>query len=273
MSNFDTNSKATVDVALAEAANRLEVVLVGERKYGWSHKSAGSLIERDDGVAWLRVASRSKPDENRIWNGVVDSGSISGVAKPRVLSWIDWRAGSIEWRAVVLEAIRGSTCSQTPELREAIELPPHWLAELSTSLENLRSTRTERVTCRQDLITRRIRERFGSDVDSRVTAWETCHGDLHWANVTCPQFCILDWEGWGIGPAGLDIAFLVAFSGLIPSIQDELLSTLGQNLRSNNGRISLLFVVSELLRMIDLYGDHPDLEASLTNLGRRALNY
>ncbi|MFL4910755.1 hypothetical protein ACJ6WF_48625 [Streptomyces sp. MMS24-I2-30] len=43
------------------------------------------------------------------------------------------------------------------------------------------------------------------------------HADLHWANVTAP-LRILDWESWGLAPAGFGGATLYAYSLLRPNV-------------------------------------------------------
>ncbi|MGH3885275.1 MAG: hypothetical protein ACRDSZ_01695 [Pseudonocardiaceae bacterium] len=50
-----------------------------------------------------------------------------------------------------------------------------------------------------------------------VTTWSTAHGDLQWANLTAPAPYLLDWEGWGIAPAGYDAATLYCYSLLAPN--------------------------------------------------------
>jgi hypothetical protein len=55
------------------------------------------------------------------------------------------------------------------------------------------------------------------DLDTRVPAWGTAHGDLHWANLTGPQLTLLDRERWGRAPLGYDAAHLYISSLTEPS--------------------------------------------------------
>ncbi|MGH3832986.1 MAG: phosphotransferase [Pseudonocardiaceae bacterium] len=45
----------------------------------------------------------------------------------------------------------------------------------------------------------------------QINHWQTVHGDLHWGNLLQPRLGILDWETWGQGPAGTDIATLYCY--------------------------------------------------------------
>src|SRR5262249_18638582 len=42
--------------------------------------------------------------------------------------------------------------------------------------------------------------------------WATAHGDLHFANLCAPNLHLLDWEGWGLAPAGYNAATLHSHS-------------------------------------------------------------
>jgi hypothetical protein len=45
-------------------------------------------------------------------------------------------------------------------------------------------------------------------VDITIGRWESAHGDLHWCNVLVEPFGIVDWESWGLHPAGTGEAHL-----------------------------------------------------------------
>jgi aminoglycoside phosphotransferase (APT) family kinase protein len=116
-----------------------------------------------------------------------------------------------------------------------------------------------RVSARQDLISRRI-SAFAPQINPEVTEWSIAHGDLHWANLTIPKLYILDWEGWGIGPRGLDSATLWAFSLAVPSLAARICQEFAEHFNSRSGKIAQLFMCVELLRMIETFGDHPSLK-------------
>jgi len=49
-----------------------------------------------------------------------------------------------------------------------------------------------------------------------ASSWTAAHADLHWANVLAPDCALVDWEGWGLAPAGYDAATLYVHSLLAP---------------------------------------------------------
>ena len=254
-----------VDKGLEVAASELGLSLSGEPRYGWHRKSVGSCVKGANGEHWLRVQYRpldAAPD--KLWSGASDASTVTGVNKPNVLSSSEWEDDRWRWRADIMSLISFAVCSQTPEIRTPLSLSDDWYKGLRTSLENLAKHDTERVNTRQDLITRRISERFGSHIDTQVQSWTTLHGDIHWANLTQPDCWILDWECWGRGPFGLDAAFLLCFSMLRPEITRKVMETFNDWLmETDDGVRAQLFVCAELLRMAELYGDHRDLAVHL----------
>lgn len=266
-------SRVTIQ-ALQSAADRFNFQLLGECRYGWGGKSAGSAavgLSVDDRV-WLRVTSRAVASAPwGLWTGVADASRIEGVAKPRLLSQIEWREGDLVWRADVESFVSDPVCSTTPELREQLLPSAQWFASLRRSLESLQRYHTTRVNTRQDLITRRIREYFGQRARTNVEKWTTVHGDVHWANLTHPCCWILDWEGWGSGPFGLDAAFLLCFSLLQPATADLVRRAFADWLDPPDGRLSQLLACAELIRMSDMYGDHEDLRPLLVGHAERLL--
>ena len=260
--------------AIERAAPILGVSLTANApRYGWGKKSVGAIVVMADGnEAWLRIQFVERDRLNsRQWSGEVEANSISGVKKPHILRFEDWREGDIAWRATLMDLVTYEPCSSTQELRSSLMLDDQWFLDLKQSLQNLQHVSTRRVCVRQDLVNRRISQTFGSSVDTTVRGWTTCHGDLHWANLTCPQMFILDWEGWGQGPVGLDAAFLLAFSLLSPDMAHRIRREFAQDLNSHDGMLSVLFACAELMRMIDLYDNHPDLKAPLKALAGTTL--
>src|SRR5699024_8914077 len=78
-------------------------------------------------------------------------------------------------------------------------LPETWWAALRNGLDSLAAHTTNRVALEQGHLSRRVREVYGSEVDTRVPgdAWACAHGDLGYANLTGPELVLLDWESWG----------------------------------------------------------------------------
>lgn len=276
INNGNLIARSNVTAALDKTAKMLSGHIVGKKKYGWGNKSSsGKLIGYLDTPVWLRVhcLPKSKISET-LQSSEIDANNIQGVAKPEIFTHYDWSEDETHWHATIMSFVKDSPCNEVPEIGNTFLCPEtKWFHELRISLENLAMHKTNRISCRQDLINRRIWERFGKDIDTTITEWQTCHGDLHWANLTCPNLVIFDWEGWGIGPKGLDPAFLLAFSVKHPAVCNQIMAIFGDWLSEKNGRLAILFACSELLRMIELYNDHPSLKPGLIRLADQTLSF
>ncbi|MFI5752383.1 hypothetical protein ACIBBE_42550 [Streptomyces sp. NPDC051644] len=97
----------------------------------------------------------------------------------------------------------------------------------------------------------------------QVTAWNTGHGDLHWANLTGPELVILDWEGWGRMPTGYDIGLLHALSLTQPATAARIRTEFAHVLESPGGRNGELVALTQLLQVVGR-GRHRDLAGRLT---------
>ena len=143
-----------------------------------------------------------------------------------------------------------------------MELDDVWWTRLSTALDGVASVPTCRVAVRQEYLDRAMPHYLGVPLDTTPPAWRTAHGDLHWANLTGPRLTVLDWEGWGLAPAGYDAALLHAYSLLVPETAAEVRHRLGHVLGTPAGRFAELVVITELLQSVDR-GDHLELERAL----------
>ena len=249
-----------VEIALGVSLDR------GTATYGWQGKTAGFATTAAP-PTWARLAGRPVDEINeRTWTGEECASVLAGVAKPallRSLRWLDAERAMV-WRVDELTYARSPLISATPEITSAPDLPDTWWTELKTSLAALAMHRTVRVGARQDLVNRRVAELAGPDVDPTVDEWATAHADLHWANLTGPHCEILDWEGWGTGPRGLDAATLWGYSLLVPEVAERVQTEFAADLATRSGRLAQLFTCAELLRMIVNHGDHPELKEPLT---------
>lgn len=230
----------------------------GPYRYGWGGKSIGTAT---DIGTWLRLTVREGTTINeRTWTGEETASVITGVSKPALLRSLRWQDGDLVWRADELELVTDEPLSAEPDASSAMRIPSDaWWQALVVSLEHLRSVKTTRINTRQDLITRRIAAFSDGAVDPTVSTWTTAHGDLHWANLIGPSLVILDWEGWGLGPAGLDAATLWAFSVAAPALRSEAERQFKDVFATRDGMLSQLFMAVELMRMTEQYGDHPKL--------------
>ncbi|ETA02154.1 hypothetical protein CcI6DRAFT_02329 [Frankia sp. CcI6] len=232
--------------------------------FGWGGKSVGFETSRG---TWVKILSRAAGSINeRTWTGEECSSVLSGVSKPKLLRSIRWSDDDrgVVWRADETTLVSFSIVSSTPEIRnDSPGLSDAWWSDLRESLAALARHRTTRVGVRQDLINRRIREFAGDAIDSSVDEWTTAHADVHWANLTAPTLVLLDWEGWGLGPRGLDAATLWVFSLLAPPVAEKVSHEFSEDLSSRSGKIAQLFMCVELLKMVRDFGDHPDMEKPL----------
>ena len=242
-------------------------------KYGWNEKSAGVGVIIGNTRYWFRTQFRDASENpSRLWLGEQNAQEIAGVKKPQLLKSIEDRSGNIIYRTDVLSYVRFKVCSDTQELNNDFLPSRSWLAQLDESLRALSRIKTDRVSFRQDLVTRRVAERFGNNFDPRIENWQVVHGDVHFANLTEPECYLLDWESWGNGPYGADIAFLFCFSLTRPRVSRVIYDYFRSTLESKSGKLSLAFACSELLRMGEQYGDHPTLMPGLNRLERDLRN-
>jgi hypothetical protein len=234
--------------------------------YGWGASRRASVPIRPPGCGFL--TGRTISSNERIWTGEECASVLCGVAKPRLLRslrWLDKEQG-IVWRADELTLAKSPLASVTPHIEASPVLADEWWAQLKGSLSALRSHKTTRIGVRQDLVNRRIAEFAGERVDPTIDEWTTAHADLHWANLTAPELQILDWEGWGVGPRGLDAATLWTYSLLVPTVAERIKAEFKDDLGTRSGKLAQLFMCVELLRMIRDFGDHPKLEEPLTDV-------
>ena len=257
-----------IDRQLDVAIEKLKLSSDGTRAYGWNRKSAGCrVLDNAQEARWLRVQGRSKMDASgKLWHGLQDSGQLNVERKPHLKAVMEWEAAERVWRAELMTFISFKVCSATPELNAPVSLNAKWFDDLIKTLSSLSRHETERINVRQDLVTRRLQERFGEKINPTVSQWVTAHGDLHWANLTQPECWILDWESWGRAPLGMDAALLYFHSLTQPETARQVYEAFQQVLMSPDGVRSQLFVCAELMRMTDLYGHQPKLYAYLKQL-------
>lgn len=178
--------------------------------------------------------------------------------------------GGLAYRAELTAFVASPVCSTGPVLRDELELPQAWWVSLRADLAQLATIRTGRVAVRQEYVDRSV-PRFTGHPAPQVTAWVTVHGDLHLANLTFDGPVLLDWEGWGIGPAGYDAALLYAYSLLAPRTAARVRAEFTDVLDTSSGRTALLIVATELLHSASR-GDHPELVAPLHRLVDEAIH-
>lgn len=251
---------------LLKAAELLSVRPVGQSVFGWHEKSVGvKAVLGDSSEAWLRVISR-EDSKGQLWTGELDAAAFKLPNKPSFFGHIDWMENGTQFRATLHQYVSSIVISRSPHLDSFFYLTPTWLETLSSNLKLLADVKTNRINVRQDLIDRRINERFNVKLHTKVEDWSVIHGDLHYSNLTKDGPFFLDWEGWGKGPKGLDEAYLSLFSIGVPEVYEQVVTHFKSQLSSPSGIISQLFACCELMRMTELYGDHPHLYSKFQNL-------
>lgn len=261
---LDLRDAPVPDVIARCAATLATDLDIEHPAFGWGGKSMGFGTSRG---TWVKILFRPASQINeRIWTGEECASVLTGVSKPQLLGSVRWRDDTrgLVWRADETTRVEAPAVSSTPEIREEPQsLTGDWWESLRGSLTTLAGAKTTRVAVRQDLISRRISEYAGPAVDPTVDEWLPAHADVHWANLTAPRMVLLDWEGWGQGPRGLDGATLWAFLLLVPAVAGRVADLFADDLACRSGAVARLFMCVELLRMCRNFGDHPDLAGPL----------
>lgn len=256
-----------IDLYLIEALEKADLVKIGVSSYGWNKKSAGCKVKNNRGeIFWFKLINSPKNNDTKLLYGEVQADFID-IKKPKILKYYEWEESGIIFLGLLMEFVRYAICSKTPELNHNLYLEEEWYSDLHNSITRLSLKQTNRVSVRQDLISRRIKERFGTEIKTNIKKWVTVHGDIHWANLTQPRCWILDWESWGKGPAGLDAAFLLCFSLNQPPMFKNISNLFKDEFNSADGYISLLFACSELMKMTEMHGDYQSIFSKLKLFG------
>jgi hypothetical protein len=250
---------------------------VGPLQWGWHQRSVGAPVQNASGqTVWLRLTHRPRNQPtNRYWSGFQEAQALPHtIPKPQLRDQWEWTEAEQHWQAQIISLAPSPTCASTPQAPSTLSIPPaDWWSALATAHIQLSHVPTTRQACRLDLIERRLHEHFGLTPASLPTIqhWGTIHADCHWANLTAPTLCLLDWEGWGTGPLPHDAAFLWAYSAAHPALQQKVHETFASLLNTPDGRLCQLFAIAELQRMITLHNTHPELAAPLHRLAHQLL--
>ena len=268
----DQRHRAHMRQLLADAAACLGATTNGMPVFGWRDRSIGARAQSTQGQSWLRVVTEQhRWATGDFWTGNTDANAIGGVPKPEVIDSVEWDDGPERVRAESLTLMPGHPCSQTSTVHEDPELSAPWWDALRVSLDRVARTPTRRVAVDQGSLTRRLMVFFGDAVDPTVGEWSTAHADLHWNNLLAPHLGIVDWEGWGRAPVGLDAATLYCHSLLVHRTADCVRTAFAEQLDSPDGIRSQLYVIARLLLRIER-GDNRELVVPLHRLADSLLN-
>ncbi|MGW2397162.1 hypothetical protein ACWCYY_11470 [Kitasatospora sp. NPDC001664] len=242
--------KEPVDLVLERVEQRLGTVL-DQASIVRKRRSVGACTDRD---TWVRIERRqwSRAREQG-WAGTETAAALTGVAMPRWEGSIAWQDPDDRaiWRADETSLLPGRPVG-TAILATDPGLPDDWWKALNTSLAALTAQPTTRMATpdtepiTQQSVDRTIRTAFLRSVNTQVDAWVPAHADLNWANVTGPEFCLFDWEDWGMAPRGLDSASLLAASLAVPALADRVRRERRADLESRDGMVMRLFVLAKI---------------------------
>jgi hypothetical protein len=198
---------------------------------------------------WVRIQHRClDSDVSAAWTAEESAAELANVRKPRWHQAVTWhdQDNDVEWRADELDLVRSPVLGGLTE-PPTTDLPDRWWADLKRSLDALADQSTDRVALDQATVTRLITREFGSGVDTIVDEWTTAHGDLVWPNVTRDGH-LLDWEGWGIAPRGLDAASLWGLALPRPDLAAKIQEVFAADLTTRSGRLVQLMWCATALR-------------------------
>ncbi|MEE1941449.1 hypothetical protein V1L54_18900 [Streptomyces sp. TRM 70361] len=226
-----------------------------------------SLGARTDRGTWVRIERRRvEKIGSQGWNGTECAAVLGGVAQPRWHRAVVWRQpdGVAMWRADETDLLPGAPVG-TSVLASDPGLPDTWWQALNASLDALAAHHTNRVatpdtvTITQGGVTEAVRRFLPSCIDTTVSRWWPAHADLNWANMTSPEFCLFDWEDWGMAPRGLDAASLWGNSLAVPALAERVRHERRRDLESRDGKLMTLFVCAKILAP-DAHPEDPRLE-------------
>ncbi|WP_329486653.1 aminoglycoside phosphotransferase family protein [Kitasatospora sp. NBC_01246] len=211
---------------------------------------------RTDRSSWVRVERRPwVRAREQGWGGVEAAVVLAGVAMPRWFGSVTWQDPHDRaiWQADETSLLPGQPVGGAVVAADP-ELPDTWWRSLNASLDALAAQWTARVATpdteqiTQKLIDDTIGAAFPEVQDTRVERWCPAHADLNWANVTGPgEFCMFDWEDWGMAPYGLDSASLYAASLAVPALADRVRTERQADLESRDGTVMQLFVLAKIV--------------------------
>jgi len=237
--------------SLAQAAMSVLPAEESREAWGWRGRTLGQPVTAAGGPAWLRVACAPAGQViATFWDGSIEAEkSMPGsVPRPRLRSWHDWSDQHWEYRAELYDREEGRPVAPSPVLTSQPRLPRSWWTEVRAALSEIAAVPTRRLNVRQPFLDHAMPRLLGTPVGTAAPCpWTTAHGDFHFANICAPALRVLDFEGWGLAPAGYDAATLHSYSLLVPPVAARIRRELACILDTPAGRFAELVVITELL--------------------------
>jgi hypothetical protein len=262
-----------LEEAFAEACRTLDLALLEEpRRSDWL-KAIGGLVRGPDGIPyWMKVTGICGPPATRLREGEESSAAIAGVPRPAIHKIHDWTAKSVHWRALLMAPGPSPTVGSSMSFgRDVRPVTDHWLECLKSALDGLGQVVTSRLRFPREHIVRRLTRRFGAHAPYAADEWRAAHGDVNWGHVTAPDFCLLDWEMWGLAPRGFDAATLIVRSSGNPELVERLRVVFAEDLDTPSGRVAQLLSCDEMLSFIEAGWVAPRFYRPVADLARQVL--
>ncbi|MEV6672891.1 phosphotransferase [Streptomyces sp. NPDC051162] len=255
----DELTQARMETAHRHAADRIGINCDGPPAWGWG----GRTIGRRGGPHWLRLLScPADMARGKLWTGTQDAETAfpASVPRPRLIDVYEWQGDSTAYRAELTTYVDQPVISTSPDISHTPVLPPAWWSRLRAALYTVAKAPTERQAVRAQWISRGFPAYLGIPAPPAVE-WVTSHADLHWANITAGPLTVLDWEAWGLAPAGYDAGHLHAYSLRIPLLAARVRAEFAATLNTPAGQTGELTALAQLLQVASR-GGHPELHTA-----------
>jgi hypothetical protein len=246
-----TAERAVLAEALSVAC-KLMGLQHGALTYATFGDSVGAPVRDGRCVRWLRVYPAwpaEYPRERAGW----ETATMPGVSKPKWHGCEHFEHDGRTMRADLLSLAPSPTCASELILTAIPPVTDQWFADMRRTVDALAAWKTDRVS-----ITNRMA--------AKATVWVTGHADMHWCNLTAPEFCLLDWDSWGKVPLGFDAATAYCAALLVPDVAAQVYRTFRDQLETDTGRLSIWLAANHLSRIIDSEGRYHEIEAPLREL-------
>ena len=238
-----------------EVLVRVEKALGTRLDRGTVVRKRRTIGARTDRGTWVRIERRPFARVgDQGWNGAECAALLEGVVQPVWRAAVSWRdeAEAVMWRADETDLLPGTPVVPGGVITVDPGLTSEWWQALNSTLDALSAQQTTRVATpdtvpiSQAHVDEVIRSAFPDPLKTTIERRVPAHGDLNWANVTSPRFCLFDWEDWGMAPRGLDSACLWTQSLAVPALADRVRQERRGDLDSRDGKVMTLFACAKI---------------------------
>ena len=253
---------------LNQALSRMGLIKCGPVRIGLLDATVSARAVSNSGdLYWVRVAPVKdattwvRPNANEEAQVLADR-----VPMPLIIHRTEWEEtdpeqGNIrQVRGEAFEYIEASPISKEPAITEAPNVSDEWWRQLRKTHDIIQVSEGAGPGRAKFGVLSRIRRVAGADVDTTGLKWSASHGDFHWANLlSTPDLVIVDWEGYGFAPVGLDAATLLTYSLSHPPTADVVREAFSDVLSGKQGFLVQLYMAEIVMSGIRA-GFHAHLE-------------